>query len=441
MTFSPEIFSVSSLSQALKRAVEIGFSEITIQGEVSSAKRHTSGHLYFCLKDEGAIIDSVCWRPQAMRFEKLLEEGAEVLCRGRLTTYPLRSKYQLVIEHVSLTGEGALLKLFEQRKQKLKKEGLFDSDRKKPLPFLPRLIGLITSPTGAVLQDILHRLQDRLPSSVYLWPVNVQGEGASEEVTGAIVGMNQLSPLLRPDVLIVARGGGSAEDLATFNEENIVRAVAASEIPVISAIGHETDTTLIDYAADVRAPTPSAAAEMVVPVRQALLDQLGIQEARLKGHIGRLLEHVQLHLFTLQGRLPQFQTLIYMNDQRFDDVALRLQKAPDPFLKNLLQRIAFLVASLKTPEWLLQRGTFCLETAAQNLERAWFIYQDQQGKRLQQLNQLLQNLSYRKTLERGFCMATSGDILITSVQGVSPEDSLQLHFYDGVLEMVTKSPV
>jgi exodeoxyribonuclease VII large subunit len=150
---------------------------------------------------------------------------------------------------------------------------------------------------------------------------------------------------------------------------------------------------------------------------------------------------VQLHLFTLQGRLPQFQTLIYMNDQRFDDVALRLQKAPDPFLKNLLQRIAFLVASLKTPEWLLQRGTFCLETAAQNLERAWFIYQDQQGKRLQQLNQLLQNLSYRKTLERGFCMATSGDILITSVQGVSPEDSLQLHFYDGVLEMVTKSPV
>ena len=274
-------FSVTELSGALKRTVEDAFGHVRVRGEISGWKRHGSGHCYFTLKDEGACIDAVLWRGQAGRLQFAPEDGAEVIASGKLTTYPGRSKYQLVVDKLELAGEGALMALLDKRRRALAAEGLFDEANKRRLPFLPRTIGIVTSPTGAVIRDILHRLADRCPTHVLVWPVPVQGEAAAGQVAAAIRGFGALEdggPIPRPDLIIVARGGGSIEDLWAFNEEIVVRAAAESPIPLISAVGHETDTTLIDFAADRRAPTPTAAAEMAVPVRAelaALLDDRG----------------------------------------------------------------------------------------------------------------------------------------------------------------------
>src|SRR5437868_4098356 len=266
-------YTVSELSMALKRRIEESFSYVRVRGEISGFKRHSSGHCYLALKDADAVLDAVCWRGTALRLTLKPEDGMEVVCTGRLTTFPGRSKYQLVLETMELAGVGALLKLLEDRKQRLAGEGLFAAERKRQLPFLPSVIGVVTSPTGAVIRDILHRLADRFPRHVLIWPVAVQGESAAAQVAAAIAGFNTIGtggPIPRPDLLIVARGGGSLEDLMPFNEEIVVRAAAESTIPLISAVGHETDITLIDFAADKRAPTPTAAAEMAVPVRSEL---------------------------------------------------------------------------------------------------------------------------------------------------------------------------
>lgn len=247
-------FTVTELSQALKRTVEENFSWVRVRGEVSGFKRAASGHLYMTLKDENAVLDAVCWKGVAARLGIAPEDGLEIIATGKLTTYPGRSKYQIVIDSMELAGEGALLKLLEDRRKKLAAEGLFDESRKRPLPFLPEVIGVVTSPTGAVIRDILHRLRDRFPRHVLVWPVLVQGKGAAEQVAAAIKGFNAIrsgGAVPRPDLLIVARGGGSLEDLWAFNEEIVVRAAAASEIPLISAVGHETDTTLIDFGKSV----------------------------------------------------------------------------------------------------------------------------------------------------------------------------------------------
>ncbi|HWU95512.1 MAG TPA: exodeoxyribonuclease VII large subunit, partial [Sphingomonas sp.] len=257
--------SVSELSLALKRMVEGEFGHVRLRGEISGWKRAASGHAYLALKDADAVIDGVIWRGAASAIPFAPQDGLEVIVTGKLTTYPGRSKYQIVIERMELAGEGALMALFEKLKAKLAGEGLFDRARKQPLPYMPKVIGVVTSPTGAVIRDILHRLADRFPSHVLVWPVKVQGDGAAQEVANAIRGFDALAEggaVPRPDLLIVARGGGSIEDLWAFNEEVVVRAVAACGIPVISAVGHETDTSLCDYAADLRAPTPTAAAEI-----------------------------------------------------------------------------------------------------------------------------------------------------------------------------------
>src|SRR5258708_4245351 len=265
-------WTVSELSAALKRTVEDAFGYVRVRGEISGFRGpHSSGHCYFALKDEGAKIDAVVWRSALARMRIKPEEGLEVLVTGRLTTYPGKSTYQIVIETLEPAGIGALMALVEERKKKLAAEGLFDAARKQLLPFLPEVIGVVTSPTGAVIRDILHRLADRFPRRVVVWPVRVQGEGSAEQVAAAINGFNALpaaGPIPRPDLMIVARGGGSLEDLWSFNEEIVVRAAAASMIPLISAVGHETDVTLIDFAADRRAPTPTAAAQMAVPARR-----------------------------------------------------------------------------------------------------------------------------------------------------------------------------
>ncbi|MEY4501892.1 MAG: hypothetical protein RIS52_1782, partial [Pseudomonadota bacterium] len=272
--------SVSEISALLKRHVETGFARVRIRGEISGFKRPASGHLYLALKDENAVIDGVMWKGGAARLAFVPQDGVEVIATGKLTTYPGRSKYQIVIETMEIAGEGALLALLEKLKARLHAEGLFASERKRALPFLPATIGVVTSPTGAVIRDILHRLADRCPTRVIVWPVLVQGQGSAQQIARAVTGFSALKGDDRPDLIIVARGGGSIEDLWAFNEEAVVRAVAACTIPIISAVGHETDTTLCDYAADVRAPTPTAAAEMAVPVRAELLASLTTFGAR-----------------------------------------------------------------------------------------------------------------------------------------------------------------
>jgi exodeoxyribonuclease VII large subunit len=317
--------SVSELSGALKRTIETTFGDVRVRGEISGFKRHASGHCYFTLKDENACIDAVIWRSSTTALAFRPEDGAEVIATGKLTIYPGRSKYQIVVERMELAGEGALLALLERRRKALAAEGLFAPERKRKLPFLPRVIGVVTSPTGAVIRDILHRLEDRCPTHVILWPVAVQGEGAAARIAEAIRSFPSIAP--RPDLLIVARGGGSIEDLWAFNEEEVVRAAAESPIPLISAVGHETDTTLIDFAADLRAPTPTAAAELAVPVRAELFGQLGELGRRAQHCLARRAERSRERFDLTVSRWPEATALFAPLAQRVDDLGERLPRS------------------------------------------------------------------------------------------------------------------
>jgi exodeoxyribonuclease VII large subunit len=332
-------YTVSELSLALKRTVEETYGFVRVRGELGRTLMAKSGHLYVDLKDEGAVITSVMWRTAVRRLNFKPEEGLEVVCEGRLTTYPGRSQYQLVIERMAPAGAGALMALLEARKKKLAAEGLFAAERKRKLPYLPEVVGVVTSPTGAVIRDILHRISDRFPRRVLVWPVLVQGDRAAAQVAAAIEGFNGLAAggaVPRPDVLIVARGGGSIEDLWPFNEEIVARAAAASAIPLVSAVGHETDWTLIDYVADVRAPTPTGAAEMVVPVRAELAARLDTLRGRLGGCMQRTLQHKRADARAAARGLPRPDDLLGPRVQRVDACGLALRSA----LKGLADRAA-----------------------------------------------------------------------------------------------------
>src|ERR1700741_1333213 len=349
LTNLPE-FTVSEISQAVKRTLEGNFERVRVRGEISGFKRATSGHLYFALKDEEAKLDGVCWRGTAGRLGMGPEDGLGGIATRRISRYPGRSSYQLIIESLELAGEGALLKLLEERRKKLAAEGLFDPARKKALPFLPEVIAVAPSPTGAVIRDILHRLRDRFPRHVLIWPVLVQGEGAKDQIAAAIAGFNALAPggkIPRPDLLIVARGGGSLEDLWAFNEEVVVRAAAASCIPLISAVGHETDTPLIDFAADMRAPTPTAAAEMAVPVRAELLADVLQDGARLARALRRLGEEARLRLEALSRGLPRPGQLIAEKAQTLDGWIDRLFNARGGYLERRREALATAFAPLR----------------------------------------------------------------------------------------------
>ncbi|MBT4940472.1 MAG: exodeoxyribonuclease VII large subunit, partial [Rhodospirillaceae bacterium] len=346
------IFSISEISQALKRTVEENFSHVRVRGEISRYTLARSGHMYMTLKDENSVLDAVCWRGTVSRLAVTPEDGMEVIATGRLTTYPGRSNYQIVIEQLEVAGEGALLKLLEDRRKKLLAEGLFAEERKKPLPYLPGCIGVVTSPTGAVIRDILHRLDDRFPSHVLLWPTNVQGEGAAEQIAAGIEAFNRISEggdVARPDLIIVARGGGSLEDLWSFNEEVVVRAAAASDIPLISAVGHETDTTLIDFASDKRAPTPTAAAEMAVPVRADLMAAIADDGVRLQRAMNRSLEEHNREIEGLARGLPDPRRLAEEATQRLDDRSERLLNAKGIYFDGLASDVARLAAGLVSP--------------------------------------------------------------------------------------------
>lgn len=406
MTNEQVIFSVSELSGLLKNVVEGAFNDITVQGEVSGVKRASSGHIYFSLKDKDAVLNAICWRGASSETNAAITDGLEIVAKGKLTTYAGRSNYQMIVSSAQIAGEGALLKMLEERKKKLAAEGLFDAARKKPIPFLPENIGVITSPTGAVIRDIMHRLSDRFPRPVYLYPVLVQGEGAAEQVAAAIKSFNAIAPeglatkdgiIPRPDVLIVARGGGSLEDLLPFSEEIVVRAVADSVIPIISAVGHETDTMLIDYAADLRAPTPTGAAEKAVPVRVEIKAGLDEVKARLNDALLRLLDEKKMKLEGLARGIPNLQEIVEMSLQKLDDRIERLNTA----MQNVLAK---------------------------------------SGDRLNMASRLLDAASYEKTLAKGFALVMSpkGQV-ITSAATARAQTLLSLGFADGKVAVVPEN--
>jgi exodeoxyribonuclease VII large subunit len=429
--------TVSELSQALKRMVESEFDHVRVRGEISGFKRHSSGHCYFALKDADAVIDAVCWKHMVVRLGMKPEDGMDVIATGRLTTYPGRSKYQIVIERMELAGAGALLKLLEERKAKLAAEGLFDAAKKRPLPFLPAVIGVVTSPTGAVIRDILHRLQDRFPRRVLVWPVAVQGEGAAEQVAAAIRGFNAIAPggpVPRPDLLIVARGGGSLEDLWAFNEEAVVRAAAGSTIPLISAVGHETDTTLIDFASDKRAPTPSAAAEMAVPVRSELITRTLDLGRRGLGGLHRLLDERRTRLASAARGLPDLPMLLGHAQQRLDDWSGRLGAALLGGLRLREQHFARAAAGLRRGvlEQPIARGLERTRELAARLPGLAQRIIAESARHLAGRAQLLDSLSYERVLDRGYALVFDKDAEpVTSVSGARPGSEVAIRFRDG----------
>ncbi|HXZ00473.1 MAG TPA: exodeoxyribonuclease VII large subunit [Stellaceae bacterium] len=434
-------YTVSELSAALKRSIEQGFSYVRVRGELSGFKRHSSGHCYFALKDAEAVLDGVAWRGTALRLQLKPEDGMEVVCTGRLTTYPGRSKYQIVIETMELAGVGALLKLLEERRKRLAAEGLFAEERKRKLPFLPDVIGVVTSPTGAVIRDILHRLSDRFPRRVLLWPVAVQGEGAAAQVAAAIEGFNRLAPggaVPRPDLLIVARGGGSLEDLMAFNEEIVVRAAAASTIPLISAIGHETDTTLTDYASDRRASTPSAAAEMAVPVRLDLLADLDGKAVRLSGSLSRLLAERRARIEGLARGLPDPASLLDTARQRLDDRVERLVVGFRALLGLRRHRLDTAGERLSGAAltMLLERARARLDDMAPRLRHAAARFLAHERHRLDALGGRLETYgqTLRDTLARGFAIIRdAAGTVVDSVRALAPGDALTIELHDGKL--------
>ncbi|MBB3034273.1 exodeoxyribonuclease VII large subunit [Alteriqipengyuania lutimaris] len=431
-----EPLSVTDLSRSLKRVVEDRFGFVRLRGELSGVKRAASGHLYCSIKDEKSVIDGVMWKSAAPRLAFRPEDGVEVIASGKITTYAGRSKYQIVIERMELAGEGALLALLEKTKARLEAEGLFTPERKKPLPFLPRTIGVVTSPTGAVIRDILHRLSDRFPSHVIVWPVVVQGETAKGQVSAAVRGFNALEhagAVPRPDLLIVARGGGSIEDLWAFNEEEVVRAIAESEIPVISAVGHETDTTLADFAADHRAPTPTAAAERAVPVRAELASAIADLGARQMRCASRPVTLGRERLEACSQRLPRPEALLQASAQALDEATERHRRA-------LVDRVGIGRAALDqaaarltpaTLEWRVNQAKERLANArltpaslTARLERAT----ERLGARVTQLR----SLDPDAPLKRGYAMVFEGaDALVRSAAEARAAGALSLKFADG----------
>ncbi len=474
-------YSVGELSKRLKKTVEETFGLVRVRGEISECKLHSSGHIYLTLKDESAILASVCWRGQAGKLGLKPEIGMEVICTGRLTTYMGQSKYQLVIESMALAGVGAILKMLEERKKKLAAEGLFDSARKRELPYLPDVIGVVTSPTGAVIRDILHRLSDRFPCHVLVWPVAVQGEGAAQQIAAAIGGLNALpekgGAWPRPDVLIVARGGGSVEDLMPFNEEIVVRAAAASRIPLISAVGHETDTTLIDFASDRRAPTPTAAAEMAVPVRDNLLAQVLDDGARLEqtirnavaarrerlglvaralGDPSRALEPLSQRLderaerltlacralfdrhgsriAELSGKIRHPRDVLKLAAQRLDEQSGRMALACRTLLERQRAKTSELSGKLRHPRDLLALAAQRLSLLSQRTQAAWRETAMRRQNKLETLGSVLRHLSPRAVLGRGYALVQDrhGHVVASRTQALTGAQ-LRIEFHDGAI--------
>ncbi len=482
-------YTVSEISGSIKRTVEDAFGHVRLRGEISGYRGpHSSGHAYFSLKDDRARIEAVIWRGVFSRLKFKPEEGMEMIATGKVTTYPGSSKYQIVIEQLEPAGAGALMALLEERRKKLAAEGLFDDDRKQPLPYMPRVIGVITSPTGAVIRDILHRISDRFPVHVVVWPVRVQGETSGPEVAAAINGFNALDKdgaIPRPDLLIVARGGGSLEDLWGFNDEEVVRAAAASSIPLISAVGHETDWTLIDHVADRRAPTPTGAAEMAVPVRADLEANLAALAARHSGGLTRLLDARRQAVRAMARALPSIDMLLALPRRRFDESAGNLGRAlqlntankrrdferraqritPESLLRRFLQkrqRIGELAnaydrrvermqdrlagrlsnaasrLSLRPALARIDHGRTGLQGLAGRSDKAISLLSERQRRRLNEAGRLLDSMSYKNVLQRGYAVIRdAGENVVDKAAALSSGDAVSIEFKDGRVDAVT----
>jgi exodeoxyribonuclease VII large subunit len=415
-----QAMSVSELSLALKRTVEDRFGHVRVRGEISGFKRAASGHIYFCLKDDNARLDAVMWKGGAARLPFAPEDGLEVVATGKLTTYAGRSNYQIVVDSLEVAGEGAMMLLFEKLKARLAAEGLFAPDRKKKLPALPRVIGVVTSPTGAVIRDILHRLADRFPTHVIIWPVLVQGEGSAAQIARAVNGfsaMPQDGPATRPDLVIVARGGGSIEDLWAFNDEAVVRAVANCTIPIISAVGHETDTTLCDFAADLRAPTPTAAAEIAVPVRSDLLQRVGQLGLRIANIVRKRVDLAAERLEAQRRLMPRLSDLAAPHQLRTDDLAERLRR-------SLRTRVGKAEIAYSGPAMMLHPRLLTRRV-------------EQGQQRLDALTRLAGSLHPEAPLKRGFARVTDADgkTIMSRAAAVKAGD-VTLRFVDGEVRSV-----
>lgn len=461
-------FSVSEISGAIKRVIEGEFGHVRVRGEVGRTMHARSGHLYFDLKDDRAVISAVSWKGQVARLAVMPEEGMEVVATGRLTTFPGQSRYQLIVEAVEPAGEGALMAMLEKRKKMLAAEGLFDAARKKELPYLPRVIGVVTSPSGAVIRDILHRLRDRFPTHVLIWPVAVQGKDCAPQVARAIAGFNALAhggAIPRPDLLIVARGGGSVEDLWGFNEEIVARAAAASDIPLISAVGHETDTTLIDYVADRRAPTPTAAAEIAVPVRIELMGWAQEQGARLTNALTQQVRSRRQRLEDLGRALPRADALTQSARQQLDRATERLPMMLRRVVQDGRARLARSGAPLRPS---ILRGQLrdrrrALDQAGRGLAPHYVLRQigdqsekldrlgrelttgferrlDEARQRLTALARLNETLSYRATLGRGYAVIHGADHVVTRRAEAAELSELTIEFVDGKLDVAPAEP-
>lgn len=457
---TPE-FTVSEISGAVRRTIEGEFARVRVRGEIGRVSRPSSGHLYLDLKDDRACLASVIWRATVRTLSVRPEEGMEVVATGRLTTFPGSSKYQMVIDEIAPAGVGALMAMLEKRRQMLAAEGIFDAARKRPLPYLPETIGVVTSPSGAVIRDILHRLRERFPRPVLLWPVTVQGDRCAPEVAAAIRGFNALAPggpVPRPDLIIVARGGGSLEDLWGFNEEIVVRAAAESRIPIISAVGHETDTTLIDHVADRRAPTPTAAAEMAVPVRMDLVTLLAGLEHRRRNGISRILAQLGQRLRGLARGLPRPESILAERAQRLDALSLRLPRALIGYTRHLhldLNRGApgrfgphlLAIGNEKRRQALLRAGLGLrpsvpgrtiaalrerLGSRAERLARAGDRRVREARAGLDGLARTLASLGPAQVLERGFAIVRDGKGgVVTRAGAALGEPLLEIEFADG----------
>ena len=439
---APE-FTVSELSGAVKRTLEGEFGRIRVRGEVGRVVRARSGHIYYDVKDDRNTLACTTWKGQAARLSVQPEEGMEVIVTGRLTAYGAQSKYNMNVEELEVAGAGALMAMLEKRKQQLTAEGLFAPERKKPLPYLPEVIGVVTSPSGAVIRDILHRLRDRFPRRVIIWPVAVQGKPCAPEVANAIRGFNAMPEgAPTPDLIIVARGGGSIEDLWGFNEEIVVRAAAESRIPLISAVGHETDTTLIDYAADQRAPTPTAAAEMAVPVRLDLMGWVDQQGARMTQTLRMGLRQRTQRATDLARALPRPDTLLSQPRQRLDLSSERLPNALRArtnagrmALSRLEGRMTpnTLRAALRTQDQRLQTATARLAPRAQSQVAAL-------RAKLDALERMRLSLGYEETLKRGYAVVWGDDAVVTSHKALKSAETVEIEFADGRKPVTPTTP-
>ena len=438
-------YTVSEISADLKRTVEDAYGYVRVRGEISGYRGpHSSGHSYFSLKDDKARLVAVVWRGTLSRLKFKPEDGVEVVATGKLTTFAGQSKYQMVIEALEPAGVGALMALIEARRKTLAAEGLFDEARKQLIPYLPRVIGVVTSPTGAVIRDILHRLADRFPTHVLVWPVRVQGETSAAEVAAAIEGFNALpadGALPRPDLLIVARGGGSLEDLWSFNEEIVVRAAADSMIPLISAVGHETDITLIDFVSDRRAPTPTAAAEMAVPVRSELIETVGDLGGRLAGATLRHIETSRRELRAAARALPRAEDLFAMPRRVFDELASRIGRAllaNSQAHRSRYERVAVRLSPAGLDR-LMERARERLSQAGDRKILFFTRRVERLRDRLAAAAKLLDVVSYRSILERGFALVSDPEerVPLRSAAAVAEGKLIDIEFHDGHVRAVS----